>query len=220
MSVYERRGKNTIWRMEIVSRKAARAPIAGKLTSFAKHKKALLDNLRAMYERGLKSEPFDPDKSWCSLTQVAELYFWWLVMKEETVPVADRVKRLRQIAEALGRARGLIDKAVGNDLFRGWCAEAGIAPAVYGLTEQGSILTRVADELENAVANLSTLERAAHRAAHDMRPSRGRPKGTIVLPLDCISGLARVYRTSTWLKPGAGNGPFARFVHAFLTAVD
>jgi hypothetical protein len=34
-----------------------------------------------------------------------------------------------------------------------------------------------------------------------------------------IEGLAGVYQNSTGVKPGAGEGPFARFVYEFLTAV-
>jgi hypothetical protein len=170
------------------------------------------------------TEPFDTDKSWRSLTRVAEFYFWRVVMKEETMPVADRVKRLRQLAKVLGRARDLMDKAmqddIGTDLFRGWCAEANISPASVILGKDGSsVLTRVADEIEDVVASLDTLETAASRAVNNIHTGRGRPKGTVVLPLEYVCALADVYRTSTGLKPGAGDGPFARFAHEFLAAV-
>jgi hypothetical protein len=37
--------------------------------------------------------------------------------------------------------------------------------------------------------------------------------------LDYVGTLAAVYRESTGAKPGAGHGPFVRFVCAFLAAI-
>jgi hypothetical protein len=39
------------------------------------------------------------------------------------------------------------------------------------------------------------------------------------MPRDYIEALAAVYRDKTGSKPGAGNGPFAKFVMEFLTAL-
>jgi hypothetical protein len=223
MSVDKPRRKNTIWHIEFVTTKAAQAPIAAKLASFAQHKTVLLDNLYQAYERGLKSEPFDPDSSWRKLSRIAEEYFWDTVMKDETMPTADRSKRLRQLAKFAGQTRELVNKAmrddVGYDLFRGWCAEANISTASVVQNRNFSVLTDIADEIERVAAILATLEAAASGAAVDLRSGRGRPKETAVLPRRYIYALAHVYRGSTGLKPGAGKGPFARFVYAFLTAV-
>jgi hypothetical protein len=220
MRVHKPKSRDTIWRIEFVSPQAPQASIAAKLTSFAAHKTELLGILRATYQRGTMTKSFNANKSWEELTRIAEFYFKEAEFRQKAVPVARRIKRLRQIANALGRAGNLIDKTVGGDLFKGWCAEANIRATSYIFTgEAGSVLTRVADKIEDAVANLSALERAARRAGDDMRPSRGRPKGTVVLPPDCVRALAAVYQASTGLKPGKGKGPFARFVYAFLTAV-
>jgi hypothetical protein len=219
MKVDRPRRKNTLWDIEFEER----VPDA-RLAAFDRHKAALLAHLRNVHKRGLKSEPFDADKSWRDLTRLVQFYFWWTKMKQETMPAADRVERLRELEKALGRARGMADKAmqddVGLDLFGAWFAGTNIPLASVVLDDGGSsVLTRIADEIKNVVASLATLETAAHRAAHDVRTERGRPKGTSVLPSDYIIALADLYRRSTGLKPGAGDGPFARFVGAFLTAI-
>src|SRR5262245_31080839 len=89
------------------------------LTAFERHKIALLDHLQKVYERGLKSKPFDAEKSWQGLASLAWMYFWWA--SQETVPAAHRVERLRGLARTLGRARRQAEMAmqddVGNDLF-------------------------------------------------------------------------------------------------------
>jgi hypothetical protein len=46
-----------------------------RLAAFEGHKKDLLTNLRDAYEGGPKSEPFDTDKSWHDLRDVAGAYF-------------------------------------------------------------------------------------------------------------------------------------------------
>jgi hypothetical protein len=219
MSVHHPRRRGTSFPIEFISPQAAKAS-AAKLTSFAQHKTQLLAILRATYQRGPKTKSFNAKSAWQELIRIAGFYFKDVEFRRGAVPAARRVKRLRQIAKALGRARTLVDETVGSDLFRGWCAVGNIFPASVILNSDGSsVLTRVADKIEDVLANLSTLERAAHRAADDIRTGRGRPKGTAVLPLDCLRALAALYRASTGLKPGAGEGPFARFVYAFLTAV-
>jgi hypothetical protein len=134
------------------------------------------------------------------------------------MPVAVCIKRLDQIANALGRARVLLDTAkqdtVSSELFRGWCAEANLSFA----TDSTEDLSRAYEEVACMPARVKMLEMAARRAAKDMRPVRGRPKGPTVLPQFCVEALAKVYRTSTERKPGRGDGPFAQFVYEFLIA--
>jgi hypothetical protein len=137
------------------------------------------------------------------------------------MPIAERLKRLRQLAKVAGQARQLVDNAtrddVGDDIFKAWCAEANISLA--SIIRDMKLVGRIADEIQKIIPALATIETAARRAAVDLHSRRGRPKGTEILPRECIWALAKVYRRSTGVKPGAGNGPFARFVHAFLTAV-
>jgi hypothetical protein len=71
------------------------------------------------------------------------------------------------------------------------------------------------------VTGLAALETAAVRAAgeaHEERARRSGPRKRTML-LDYVSTLAAVYRESTGAKPGAGHGPFVRFVCAFLAAI-
>ena len=215
--------RNTIWDIKIEQSE----PVAARagLVEFNHHKKALLTILRNVYMLGLKSVPFDANKSWHRLVRLAHFYFWRETMKQETMPAADRVKRLRELAKALGRARGMADKAmqddVGNDLFRAWVAGTNIPLAsVVGVNDDGqSVLVCIADEIKKEVASLATLEKVARRAANEAHKGRGRPKGASVLPLDYIIGLAVLYRDSTGTKPEARRKSFAGFVYAFLAAI-
>src|ERR1700730_3851697 len=133
MSVHRPRRRDTIWPIEFVSPQAAKAS-AARLTSFAQHKRALLANLSNIYQRRPNTKPFAANKAWHELTRIAEFFFKEAEFRQKAVPVARRIKRLRQIAKALGRARNLVDNTVGSDLFRGWCAEANIPPTSYILT--------------------------------------------------------------------------------------
>lgn len=218
MTIVQPRRKNTIWDVDL----ELRVPKAS-LAAFDRHKENLLDELR----KGCKpeSKPFDAIKSWLDVRLFAQLYFSFAEMKQETMPAAARVKRLRQLAGTLGRARCMADKAmqddVGGDLFRAWLAETNIplAPTVRMDKDGSSVATRIADKFKTVVASLAALESAARTAtvANDVPTKAGRPA---LLPRDCIQGLARVYRNNTGSKPGRSDGPFARFVSAFLTAVN
>jgi hypothetical protein len=208
--------------------KAVTEAIEAGLTKFETHKEALLANLHDAYQHGPKSEPFDADKSWRDLTHLAGTYFWEASVKQKQVamPAADRRKRLRELAKALGQARGVADRAmqddVGDDLFSAWVDGtheheplARIVP-----NDDGSFaLVRLEDEFKKVMAGIAALETAALRAADEVRTRPGRPKGTTVLPRGYIEVLASVYQNNASEKPGAGVGPFARFVSGFLTAL-
>lgn len=77
----------------------------------------------------------------------------------------------------------------------------------------------VGGKFDKAVENLSELEVAAKQLADKFHKEPGRPKGTSDLPWNYACALAEVYRKSTGLKPGTGDGPFGRFVHEFLRAI-
>lgn len=157
--------KNTLWDIKFETREEAYAPIADDLAAFKQHKKALLDELRNGRKPALKSEHFDEDKSWGDLIRLAQLYFWGEKIRQETIPAADRVKRLRQLANELRRARGMADRAlqddVGNDLFKAWFAETKIPlAATAGIYNDGSsILILIADEITEVVEGLTKLGR-------------------------------------------------------------
>jgi hypothetical protein len=196
-----------------------KAEIDAGLAAFERHKISLLEHLQNVYQRGPKSKPFDAEKAWQGLTLLAGLYFWRARLKQETVPSAHRVERLRDLARTLRRARRQAEMAmrddVGDDLFSAWC-EASIR---YDLDPTGPLtLVRIDHEFDKVIAGLAALETAARRAADEVPKVRGRPKGAF-LSRGFIEGLAGVYQNSTGSKPGAGAGPFARFVHEFLTAM-
>jgi len=190
------------------------------LTAFKRHKGKLLVALSNAHKRGSGFKPFDPDKAWWQLTRVAQFYLWRSTVKRDTMPAADRTRRLRELTKALGRARHLVGKAmqddVKEDLFSAWY-DANITNDL--VPEEQLTLVRIEDEFDEVVASLSALEAAAQRAADGVRAKAGRPKGTAVLQKDEIEGLAAVYRDSTGSTPGAGDGPFAKFVMEVLTAL-
>jgi hypothetical protein len=142
------------------------------------------------------------------------------------MPIADRKARLRELVKALSNARTLTDKAlqddVGDDLFSAWW-EGNKEPLSVVRYDDGSVVSvrTVYEMFEEAVTGLAALETAAVLAAseaHEERAGRNGLRKSSML-LDYIGTLADVYRESTGVKPGAGHGPFVRFVCAFLAAI-
>jgi hypothetical protein len=214
---------------------AIKAAIAPSLTAFERHKEELLDILRNADKRGPKSEPFDAENAWSSLTSLAESYFWLTRTKQEVTRSPERAARLRELATALGNARAMIDKVmqddVGDALRASWwegTSEFTKARRFFlgffymyanGRGRFVDIERKFKKVVEKEVARLGALEAAAIRAADDVPTTLGRPKGTAILSWGDIEGLAAVYRSTTGSKPGAGDGPFAKFVMEFLTAL-
>ena len=101
-----------------------RAAIDAGLLKFEDHKEALLTILRDAHNHRPESEPFDEPKSWVRLINLAGTYFWQARVKQMTMDPGERVARLGKLARALGKARGMTDKAmqddVGDDLFSAW----------------------------------------------------------------------------------------------------
>ena len=226
MSVDKPRHRNAMWDTGIVQAAAAKALVAADLAAFERHKKALLENLRKVCERGHKSKPFDADKSWDHLTILAKSFFGRAIIKQETMTIlpARRVERLRDLAKALGRARSMVNKAmqddVGRDLFDAWYDIS----AASGIGSNGGgrpVPFFLADEFEEVVAGLTTLEKAARKAADRWRTKSGSREGSGRLPPRYIKKLERVYQNSTGRVPGerGGGGPFTQFVREFLDAI-
>ena len=129
-----------------------------------------------------------------------------------------------ELASALRRAHGSAERALRDDVGVGlWRA---FVVKTYGCTKKAlaaprkkdrpSPLIRAEDDIKGMVEAIATLEKAADAAKANVPRETGRP---LLLPRDCIQGLARVYRSSTGLKPGRGSGPFAEFVSEFMIAV-
>jgi hypothetical protein len=197
-----------------------KAAIEVGLKAFDRHQEALLTILRNDYERGTRAEPFDADRPWHSLTFLARAYFWRARIKQEVMPAAKLVARLRELEKAFCKARAMADKAMQDDVGDALCSSWWEGTSEYAEAEGRFVdLLYIQREFEKVVTSLAVLETAAKRAADDVPTRAQRPKGTAILPRDYIETLAAVYRDATGSKPGAGNGPFARFIWEFLTAL-
>jgi hypothetical protein len=195
------------------------------VAAFEGYKEALLGILRNMHGRGFKREPFNADKAWSDLTTLAWIYFWWARRKPEVVPAAQQRERLRDLATVLDLARRKAELAmrddVGEALFRAW-RDANVNDLKLDATGPHTgpyTLVRIDHEFEKVIASLAILHAAARQAADDVRTKGGRPKGGFLPSGGYIKALATVYRDATGLRPGAGDGPFAKFVMAFLIAL-
>jgi hypothetical protein len=199
---------------------AVKAAIEVGLTAFDRHQEALLTILRNDYERGPRAEPFDANRSWRGLTSLAETYLWEGRTKTELMPTAEQVARLRGLEKIFGKARVMADKAMHDDVGAALCTSWWEGTSEYAEAGGRFVdLLYIDREFEKVVASLAALETAAIRAASNVPTARGRPKGTAILPQSYIEALAVGYRDWTGLKPGAGVGPFAKFVSQFLAAL-
>jgi hypothetical protein len=80
------------------------------------------------------------------------------------------------------------------------------------------VLVRFRDEFAKVLAALTALEAATLRALKD--PPSTKPGPVRALPLKFIVLLADEYVSLTGRIPGAGQGPFYRFVMNFRAATD
>lgn len=206
-----------------------------RLSEFKKHKKTILDTLRNAHARQLKSkkpkksEPFDEDKAWNRLTGLASFYFRQDSAEQKPKPMtaSKLVPRLHKLKKALREARTLVDEAmqdeVGGALYSSWCEANGYfenhpdgEPALAPVGHKMFDPVRTKNEFDKVSAGLATLEAAALTAADDVSATkRGRHP---ILSRDDVWNLATLYRDSTGSIPGAGAGPFAKFVVEVLTA--
>lgn len=207
--------------VEDAGTEAFKATIEKLLRQFSSHKETLLSLLRNAHDGDAITESFDAETPWFSIEGLARLYYAREWVKRETMSNADREARHRKIAETLRHAREMIEGAMNtpnlaNDLVWAWWE---------GTSEYREAAGRFVDllyierEFEKALEGLAALAVGALRAADGAHKGRGRPRGTSSLPPDFINALAGVYRSSTGSKPGAGDGPFARFVLAFRGAI-
>jgi hypothetical protein len=214
----------------ILSEKDALAPIAKQLAAFEEHKRDLLDTLQKGHKIGQQSIPLDADKSWEDIIHLARHYFWGRVMEQDARSNRQSIKQLQGLSKALRKANGLTQRAirdgVADELFKAWFVQKNISlisavdiDLATPIDKDGSsFLTRIADDIKEMMETLATLAALSHTAASiaDVSFKGGRPP---LLARACIQGLARVYRSSTGLKPGRGDGPFADFAYEFMTAV-
>ena len=189
------------------------------VAAFGTQKDNLLAVLLNAYERGPKSNPFHADRAWDRLERMAWLYFWRKRLEHEGRPARDRSKRLRKIANVLGKACRLFDEAKQDALidhvYSAWCDQNVRDDTV---PEGPLVLVRLEDEFDKVLAALSTLEAATLRALED-KPNT-KPGPAAALQSDFIEALATMYLELTGREPGAGLGPFYRFVMNFRAAID
>jgi hypothetical protein len=190
--------------------------IEARLAEFDRYRDDLLAMLLKVCERTPK--PFDKKYAWRHVS----LFAWRYLEEEESaekrmmVPRADRVEQLRELGNALRRARSKLDETRHHVnlvvLFEEWCKAR-----FPDFTDRH---VAIFDEaLAALIAGLAELEIAASRAAEQVRPKHGRPIGTGVLQPDFIIDLELAYRDITGKPGGAGPGPFAQFVMKFLEAL-
>jgi hypothetical protein len=190
------------------------------LARFGQHKRTVIDHLSR--SRLSKAKDFDGEKWWDRLTPLAEAYF----LQREMPPAFTRKASLLKLAEILGEARNLAEEVRQDNagaelishLFDGTLPHD--PPGQLIPSKDGSIEMVYFDRLdfEEMVPALSAYEAAVQRSANYL-PSTP-PGQAPFLPPTFIRALAEVYLGSTERKPGAGAGPFARFVMLFRAALD
>jgi hypothetical protein len=179
--------------------------IKTNLAEFNKRKDKLIDHLKGCSPG---SEQLDEEKLWRNLTSLAQYK-----------------ARLRKLAEILHRASNLAERVrqdnIGVDLvsalFDGALPRDPPGQIVH---DDGTLRVVHFSNIGFAkmVATLATYQAVALRTADDVPAVP--PGKTPILPRSFIIALAEVYRRSTGRKPGAGKGPFARFVVQFRAALD
>jgi hypothetical protein len=191
---------------------AVKAAMEPRVAKFKKHKATLLNALRDAYERGPKRKPFEEGRAWDDLFEFASDYIFLESGKHEDLWVssAERRQRLQRLAKVLGKACSEIEMAMQDDIKDNLCSA--------WLKE--TTLPNAEREFEKARTGIAALKTAALRAIHEIPKTKGRPGGTGILAYGHIVILAEKYRDHTGRLPGAGDGPFAKFVSGFLTALD
>jgi hypothetical protein len=187
-------------------------PLDQVASAFAKHKDILLAVLLDAHRP--KSEPFDADTAWDELRSLARLYFGLKWERPQQRAAADRRVRLSKFAKSLRKAHRLFDEIKHDEFIM-------YLHCRYG-TQQERLIepVRPNDELDKVLVALSTLEAAACFALNDDFYTPFPPGPVAALSLEFIEILARIYESATGRPPGAGQGPFYRFVMNFRAAVD
>jgi hypothetical protein len=193
------------------------------LARFRGHKQALLSLLRKTCARRTKAASFDEAESWLRIETTARQYFALKILKQQLASSAGRKARYRAIANTLRRARNELENAkkakvldFAGDSIRVWLDGT---KEITEATKQFEFLLYLEVDIQNVLKTLIDLEAAATQVAAEAHKRRGRPKGDSILPWNYSRELEKDYKNSTGLNPGAGPGPFARFVKAFVTAV-
>ena len=134
-----------------------------RLAAFEGHKKDLLTNLRDAYEGGPKPEPFDTDKSWHDLRDVAGAYFWWVMLNPSNEKA--RVKLLRELAHLLDKAHELAREFfIDDDEFRReWFAQTRTPVVSYDEVDEDD--EELPDPMKEVAASFETFARVARRIA-------------------------------------------------------
>jgi hypothetical protein len=190
--------------------------IRSRLAGFESHKRTLLEVLANGRKRDARKASFDAEGPWQGLMRTAEFYFWDQEMDENTPPNDLRMKKLAALEQRLKRARTLLSQ---NDVVVDLMRAIFQARSNQTSHTTSGAASQILNELNEAAAHLRMLEIAASRAGANAKKKGGRPKNSSTIPSGYIIRLAELYRLATSRIPGAGDGPFASFVTAFLDAV-
>jgi hypothetical protein len=211
---------------------SARAALATKAIEarwrgFDRSQDDLLAMLQEICERRPKNKSFGRNKVSRHLRFVALISIGAdkeTRRRQSKLSAADRAQLLRKLGNTLSDAHSMLKKAKQNalgPLFVQWCITHGDPDFTDPIIEKFE--QEFEEKIAGIVEGLATLATTALDAARRVRqtvPSTGRPPGTSFPGHDVILGLERVYRESTGKQAGAGDGPFARFVSKFLTAIE
>jgi hypothetical protein len=208
---------------------AAKRAVEPRLARFGKTKDVLIECLRSAagvwwlpgVPRPVKKR-LDEEGAWRRLFTLATVYFFW----RATASSATRDARLRKLAEALGRVQVLVEKArqdnVGTDLIGQFID--GVLPREprgrFVLDNDGTLRAEFFPEIDfrEIAASLHAYKAAVERSVRDVAPRQ--PGPVAALPPAYIAALADAYLDFTGKNPGAGQGPFYRFVMQFRAALD
>jgi hypothetical protein len=144
---------------------------------------------------------------------------WEIVLRENGYIGADRRARLHEIAYDLKLIETILPSASKEviDLWKKTLMDASEKTTDTRISIMDTY--QAYREFDKVITGLAVLRDAAVRAATEIKVKLGRRRGSSDLNSLSVYWLAQIYRIHTGLKPGAGDGPFARFAVASVTAL-
>jgi hypothetical protein len=198
-----------------------RALIQPSLAMFDKNKEKLLQRLIDGRKQGAGRTVFDAEALWTALRRAAEGYLLYEQTRKSAPSNTQTANDLAKIKRNLSAAHALLEKPdVFSELLRAIFHERYTKEPSAVLKADPFVGSKIFAELAKGASHVRKLEMAATRGAANARSKPGRPNsGSTILPSEYIVGLAKLFRDATDRVPGAGEGPFGRFLVEFLNAI-
>jgi hypothetical protein len=170
----------------------------------------LLSCLQSTYE--LTDRPFDERRAWLGIEVSAHTYLVHKDMQENDMSPAACRQRFREIAESIWNLRSELERAlrepdISNELMWSWFETAQLEDGLY----------HVEWAFRDMVISFAAFEKRLHQATAEIPIKRGAKRSP---KRRCIFELATTFRSCTGKVPGAGDGPFARFVCTFFEIIE